>query len=168
MKRRIIACMAFLILTASACVRSEWRAVKLDSFAVSVPYSKDWRSSTFEADPGSGGIQIFRFGKPTNTGTSVTPEYFLYREQRSNQPEQASLEYLKSNLRCVDGFAGRIVVIGDRTGVEHHMGGAKGCSTGFVFNEGEYSYYIYRVVDIGKGAPKIGEDMRKIIQSIKP
>jgi hypothetical protein len=180
MKFHAIACIAFLTLTGAGCAsalrpyaQTIWQTVQLNSFSVSVPYSKDWKTSgnglsVYEADSRSEGSQVIRFGKPADAGTYITREYFLFRDSRNSQPEQASLEYLQSHLSCVDGFKSRIIEVGGRTGVEHHMGGAKGCSTGFVFNQGEYTYYLYRVPDIGKDSPPIDEEMRTIIQSIKP
>jgi hypothetical protein len=152
--------------------RPEWQAIQLRQFSVAVPYSKDWKFSdvglsVFDTESVSEGTQTIRFGRPADAGTSATREYFLFRRSHNQQPDGDSLEYLQRNLSCVDGFPSRIITIGNREGVEHHVGGAKGCSTGFVFNQGEYSYYLYRVPDIGKAAPDIDEEMEKIIQSIR-
>lgn len=149
-----------------------WQMVEFDGFAFSVPYSPDWTVSgtgisMYDLSPSSSLPRIIRFGRPSNGGTYISREYFAYREFRTHAPDQNSFGYLKQNLSCVDGFVPRIRMIGDIEGLEHHIGGAKGCATGFVFNRGEDSYFVYKVPDFGKDSLEIDEEMKRVIESIE-
>lgn len=151
----------------------EWRTVSFDHFSLSVPYSSSWRFSdmglsVYDVDGVSESVPTIRFGRPSDAGTYASREYFVYRKSRQGTFEDNSLARLKIDLEfaCIDGFGSERINIGRVEGILHHMGGAKGCSTGFAFNRGRYTYYVYRTPDIQQDAPEIDEEMERVIESI--
>lgn len=154
--------------------KPEWKTVRFDGFSLSIPYSPQWKVSMvglsiYDLDHLNGKISFLRFGRPSDAGTFFAREYIIYRESRDGKFEDNSLERLKIDLEsaCVDGYGSKLLKMGSIQGIAHHSGGAKGCSMGFVFNRGRYTYYLYKSSDIGSNSPEIDDEMRRVVESIQ-
>jgi hypothetical protein len=145
-----------------------WQTIKVNDFSLSVPYSPDWRIggvglSLFDiGSPPEKDRPTVSFGEPIDAGTYIVREYFL------SQSDKKDLDILKMELSnlCVDHKPAEAVSLENIQGIKFSTGGAKGCSLGFAFNLGEYTYYIYRKHDLWGRIPEISDEMKEIIKSI--
>ncbi|MBP7005519.1 hypothetical protein KBB27_00125 [Patescibacteria group bacterium] len=154
--------------------KPEWKKVRFDGFSLSVPYSSQWKvsavgMSVYDPDHLHENVSSLRFGRPSDAGTFFAREYIIYRELRDGKFEDNSLERLKIDLAsaCVDGYGAKLLKIGNIEGIAHHSGGAMGCSMGFAFNRGRYTYYLYKSSDIKGNPPEIDDEMRRVVESIQ-
>ncbi len=152
----------------------EWNTITFDRATLSIPYSSAWSVarttlSVFDTNATTGTVEI-SFGRPVTTGMSVIREYTLSQQPKISldltHRNNGSLATLKDLLSCVDGYPAQRKRIGTITGIAYHFGGAKGCSTGFLFNQGNHSYDLTHIPDIGKQPSEITDEMERIITSV--
>jgi hypothetical protein len=155
------------LLLGGGCAQTpHWIPITVDQVSLSIPYSPEWKISAgelppYQIDEIEGAHKTIRFGRLVDKGTAVTREYYLYYE------EKQTLDSLKDSLSCADGYESRITKIGNIEGIDHHVGGAKGCAAGFAFNNGQRTYFIYHLSNIGDPASEITDEMKQIIQSVR-
>jgi hypothetical protein len=141
-------------------IKQEWVAVSLDNFTLTIPYSPTLIGPPpYEPQPVDGQPGI-RFGDLVSAGTFRTREYYLFREERTDLDLLAQLR---------DGECGHTSLrsIGRVQGVAYMIGGAKGCSSAFAFNEGGHMYVLYRFAEFGAPPAPFGADEEKIIESLR-
>lgn len=150
-----------------------WISASIDDFKLSIPYAREWQVngiglSEYDIETVSLSSRpveqhIIRFGRPINGGTYIIREYYLY------QTPTTSLAELQQKLTpgCGDEPTAKLLQINGSEGVQHTVGGAKGCSVGFAFTTPQHTYFIYRIADFGNPTPTIHEEMKKVIESIK-
>lgn len=141
-------------------IKQEWIAVSLDNFTLTIPYSPTLIGPpSYEPQPVDGQPGI-RFGGLVSAGTFRTREYFLFREERTD------LNLLAQLRGGVCGPAS-LRSIGRVQGVAYMIGGAKGCSSAFAFNEGGHTYVLYHFAEFGAAPAPFGVDEEKIIESLR-
>ena len=145
-----------------------WKQSELEDFSMLVPFSTDWKIngvglSVADVDILSEKKQTdVRFGGLIDYGTYFGREYSLERMPlKTMDLLQVELAYSCDSKIPTERFS-----IGKIQGLRFSAGGARGCSVGFVFNKGDYTYYLHRTSDIGTETPEINDVMKKIIQNI--
>ena len=146
----------------------DWHDIKTGDFSLSVPYSPSWKItdvglSVYDVDtPIEKDHPAIRFGKAIDGGTYIVREYLLERSIKKN------FDTLQRELTngCSAQIPAKPLTIDEIQGIQHYSGGAKGCSIGFAFNKGSYTYYLYRISNFGEPTPEINDEMKEIIKSI--
>lgn len=169
MQRRISALLAIcaiatsgltLHVLSSRALRPDWLPVRVEDFALSIPHSPAYDGLApydMQSDGDEPGI---RFGALVSAGTFSVREYYLSREARSDL-------LLLAQLRSGECGQAALRSIGSVTGVAYMVGGAKGCSRAFAFNQGRHTYVLRRFAGLGASPVVFGMAEARIIDSLQ-